>query len=68
MPAPDSGNTHYFTQKDGDLKYKQAAVLFLLANINDSLHVLITKRSSSISTHKGNESSDTYTVRILFHK
>lgn len=35
------------------LGYRQAAVLFLLSYFKGALHVLITKRSSSVSTHKG---------------
>ncbi len=37
----------------GDLKYKQAAVMFLLACINGSLHILMTKRSNTVRTHRG---------------
>lgn len=50
LPSNDYFN---FTQEDGDRKYRQASVLFLLADINESLHVLMTKRSNSIRTHKG---------------
>ncbi len=55
LPAPeDFSSAHYFFQiDDGDEKYKQAAVMFLLAEINESLHVLLTKRSTSVRTHKG---------------
>ena len=36
-----------------DLSYRQAAVLFLLTYHRGELHVLITKRSYHVSTHKG---------------
>ena len=35
------------------LGYRQAAVLFLLTYHRGELHVLITKRSYHVSTHKG---------------
>ena len=43
------------------LGYRQAAVLFLLSHYRGQLHVLITKRSFHVTTHKGeyiNESMD----------
>lgn len=36
------------------LGYRQAAVLFLLSHRRGELHVLITRRSYHVSTHKGN--------------
>lgn len=58
----DSSVTRDFPQKldHGDLKYKQAAVMFLLACINGSLHIMMTKRSNTIRTHKG-----LYDINIL---
>lgn len=35
------------------LGYRQAAVLFLLTHHRGELHVLITKRSYNVTTHKG---------------
>ena len=37
----------------GGLGYRQAAVLFLLSYHRGQLHVLITKRSFHVTTHKG---------------
>jgi hypothetical protein len=37
----------------GGLGYRQAAVLFLLSHHRGQLHVLITKRSHHVTTHKG---------------
>ena len=37
------------------LDYRQAAVLFLLSLYKGKLHVLMTKRSTAVRTHKGKQ-------------
>jgi len=48
---------------DNGIGYKQAAVMFLVANCHGSLHVLLSTRSHSVRAHKGrinNAANDLY--------
>ena len=54
---PHTTSKKFFKWPKGNFRnglgYKQAAVLFLIGDLEGELHVLITKRSTSVNSHKG---------------
>lgn len=54
--SPNSWTKNFEVWPNGkykELGYRQAAVLFLISYHRGDLHVLITRRSHLVSTHKG---------------